>query len=481
MKRNFKGKKIAIYALAATLAFGPYLGYTANALNKTTSSYVNTVESNNISIDNMMADLEAIATNDNARMAGFEGEHDAANYMVDQFKELGLNTRKQVIKNIDIYMDLGSSIAINGENIAGARTMTYSPVTKGIIEGDLVYAGLGKPEECASANLKGKIALIKRGELSFAAKAENAYQSGAKGVIIYNNVESQLNGTLGTIGNVPTIGIDKATGDALQARIVAGEAIKSSMEVKAIIEEDSHSYNVIAKLPAAKNPRTAQTIVIGAHFDSVNCAGANDNASGTVSIMEAARILSQPENAKNLNYNIEFIGFGAEEIGLIGSKEYVRSLQASNRINKVKGMINLDMIGVGNALVQYNSNDKTSHELTDLAKNVADRLGYLETETAQDLHSTSSDHAPFEAVGIPSTFLTYRMDKAGTLDPYYHQKTDVIPTINPQWLYNTTDVVINTVLEMQSQPPRKVSPFVNYSLQDMQVLDNLENLEIPSN
>ena len=54
----------------------------------------------------------------------------------------------------------------------------------------------------------------------------------------------------------------------------------------------------------AKNPRTAQTIVVGAHMDGVQCAAANDNATGTVSIVEAARILSQPDVANNLKYNI---------------------------------------------------------------------------------------------------------------------------------------------------------------------------------
>lgn len=393
--------------LSTTMALMMMLGtagYTYAQTGPTSFKVTKLEEQNLISIENMMKDLKAIATNDNARVTGFEGE--------------------------------------------------------------LVDCGLGKPEQIK--NVKGKIALVKRGDISFAEKVDNAQAAGAKGVILYNNVEGAFNGTLGEFSSkrVPSTSIGQKDGEALAAKLKAGETLTINLEVKTSVEQDSYSYNVIASLPAAKNPRTAQTIVVGAHMDSVQCAGANDNATGTVSIIEAARILSQPEMAEKLNYNIEFVTFGAEEIGLIGSKEYVKSLQDSGKINKVKAMINLDMIGVGNDLTLYNSNSSTSHEVSDLAKKVADQLGYLDTATTQDLHSTASDHAPFEAVGVPSTFLTYRMDKSGTLDPYYHRKTDVIPTINPQWLINTTDVVVNTVLEMQSQPKRVAakSSVANYNV-----------------
>ncbi|MGL6175035.1 MAG: M20/M25/M40 family metallo-hydrolase [Cellulosilyticaceae bacterium] len=426
-----------------------------------------------ISIDNMMKDLEALASVDNARVTGFENEHQAANYVSNEFKKLGLNSRKQMIKDISGF--IGERAVVKaGESVIPSNLFTYSNSTNGVLEGEVVDCGLGTPEDVQDKDLKGKIALIQRGDITFSEKIENASAQGASGVIIYNNQDGAVNGTLGgsNLKLAPSVSISKADGDKIAAQLQAGETVKLSMDIKTNIEEGSYSYNVIGNLPAAKNPRTAQTIVVGAHFDSVQCAGANDNATGTVSIVEAARILSQPEIAKNLKYNIEFVAFGAEEIGLVGSKEYVKTLQDSGRIDKVKGMINLDMVGVGNNLVLYNSAG-ADHEVTDIAKNVADELGYLNASTAQDLHSTSSDHAPFEAAGIPSTFLTYRMSEAGGLDPYYHKKSDTIETVSPQFLYNTTDVVVETVLAMQNTAPRQGTGnnAVNFNVDDVESED----------
>ncbi|MGL4913044.1 MAG: M20/M25/M40 family metallo-hydrolase [Romboutsia sp.] len=428
-------------------------------------------EAKYISIDNMIKDLEVISSKDNARVTGFEGEHKAADYLVNEFKEAGLKTRKQIIKDISGFIGESSSIK-EGDKALASQLFTYSNATNGVVEGDVVYAGLGTPQELESIDVRGKIALIQRGDISFGEKVENASNKGAKAVIIYNNAEGNLSGTLGgsNLKLAPSASITKAAGEELVNRLQAGEKIKLSIENKTEIEENSYSYNVIANLPSAKNPRGAQTIVVGAHMDGVQCAAANDNATGTVSIVEAARILSQPEIRDNLNYNIEFVAFGAEEIGLIGSKEYVKTLQDSGKIDNVKAMINLDMVGVGNNLVMYNSNDQSSHEVTELAKKIGDELGYLNADTARNLHSTSSDHAPFEAVGVPSTFLTYRMNEDGKLDPYYHKKSDKIETVSPQFLYNTTDVVVNMVLEMQNQDPRKASPtsLSNYSVDDIE-------------
>lgn len=428
-----------------------------------------------ISIDNMMKDLDVIASKDNARVTGFEGEHDAANYIVSQYKEMGLKTRKQIINGIDGFMSEGSIIKVDNKEI-DSKVFTYSNSTNGVLEGELVDCGLGMPNEVQ--NVRGKIALIKRGEISFAEKVDNATSQGAVGVIIYNNDNGVVNGTLGAYKSdrVSSTSISKEDGESLIDKINNGETVKVSMEVKTDVETNSYSYNVVASLPAAKNPRTAQTIVIGAHMDSVQTPGANDNGSGTVSIMEAARVLSRPEIASQLKYNVEFVNFGAEEIGLVGSKEYVKSLQDAGRLNKVKAMINLDMVGVGNNMVMWNSNKSTSHEVTDLAKEVASKLGFLDMSTTQDIHSTSSDHAPFEAVGIPSTFIGYTLDESGTLDEYYHTKGDKIETINPQWLKNSADLVVNIVLEMQSQSSRSSKKLVmnNYDIDKVEK-DNLKS------
>jgi aminopeptidase YwaD len=326
--------------------------------------------------------------------------------------------------------------------------MTFSQATNGPVEGKLVYAGLGTEEDCKNANLDGNIALIQRGEFTFAQKAKNAYANGAKGVIIYNNTSGILGGTLGSLGDSkgPTVGMSLEDGAKLADRIKVGKTVMASMEVKTLVKENSYSYNVIGEIPAHKNTENPQTIVLGAHFDSVSCPGANDNASGTATILEVARLLSKPEVKNKLQYNVRFVAFGAEEIGLRGSEQYVDQLVKSGEAENIAGMINLDMVGVGDQVVTYNLNDEASHKITDLAEDNIEELGYV---YGGHFNSGSSDHAPFEAAGIPSVFIQF--DK----DPYYHTDEDTLNKIDPQNIKETATLVLNMLMDMNDTKQEK--------------------------
>ena len=97
--------------------------------------------------------------------------------------------------------------------------------------------------------------------------------------------------------------------------------------------------NVIGELLGTK---TSENIyIIGAHFDHIagDSPGGDDNASGTAGVLEAARVLSPYQ----FESTIRFIGFNAEEDGLLGSLDYVVNQVIANGENVV-GMVNLDMI-----------------------------------------------------------------------------------------------------------------------------------------
>ncbi|MEM7283152.1 MAG: M20/M25/M40 family metallo-hydrolase, partial [Pseudomonadota bacterium] len=105
--------------------------------------------------------------------------------------------------------------------------------------------------------------------------------------------------------------------------------------------------NVVAKKSGTEN--SGKKVVIGAHLDSINnvggrirpelpAPGADDNASGSCGVLELARIYAQ-ESTKN---DLEFVLFGAEEIGLVGSRHYVNQLPDPK---DVVFMLNMDMIG----------------------------------------------------------------------------------------------------------------------------------------
>jgi hypothetical protein len=126
------------------------------------------------------------------------------------------------------------------------------------------------------------------------------------------------------------------------------------------VEELSHDRrmvgNVVGILPGSDAAKAKQSIVIGAHYDHVGFGGRNsaapeqtgeihngadDNASGTASIIEIARQAAQAR--ERFPRTLVFVAFAAEERGLLGSQHYVRN--APLPVADTIAMLNLDMVG----------------------------------------------------------------------------------------------------------------------------------------
>jgi serine protease len=98
--------------------------------------------------------------------------------------------------------------------------------------GELVPAGLGKPEDFANVNVEGKIALISRGEIRFSEKVANALAAKAVGVVIYNNAVGLMQGSLTEDGSeldVAVVMVEQSVGLDLVSKITAGA--KASAEI----------------------------------------------------------------------------------------------------------------------------------------------------------------------------------------------------------------------------------------------------------
>ena len=131
-----------------------------------------------------------------------------------------------------------------------------------------------------------------------------------------------------------------------------------------ITAKSETAYNVVyTKDSTTPN---AKTVVIGAHYDNVanimagssmiGGEGAYNNATGIAGLLELARILVDVE----LDYNVEFVAFGAEESGSFGSKYYINVLDKASR-DDIMLMVNFDRLAGGDYVYMYSSEAKTDH------------------------------------------------------------------------------------------------------------------------
>lgn len=184
----------------------------------------------------------------------------------------------------------------------------------------------------------------------------------------------------------------------------------------------SYADNVIAELPGTVDPSVI--VILGSHYDSTSgsnaAPGADDNASGTAAVREAARILS----AYPFKYTLRFVAFNAEELGLVGSDAYC-DLLVSQGAN-VAAMINQDMNcyrAAGDArdvdfVLNYSSGSLIAF-CKDMYATYVPGLGVTEG----NLSGGTSDHQSFTQHGYPACFPFEDLDH---YSPYIHSSNDVI-------------------------------------------------------
>jgi len=166
-------------------------------------------------------------------------------------------------------------------------------------------------------------------------------------------------------------------------------------------------------------------IVFCAHFDHLGqigrhviFPGANDNASGVAMMLALANYYRKPENQPR--YSIAFIGFGAEELGLLGSLYYVRNPIIP--LSRIKLLINLDMMGNGGEGITV-VNAEASKRKFGVLERINREKNYVSTIKAR-ANAPNSDHYPFSRVGVPAFFM-YTMGGSKAYHDIYDQRDSI--------------------------------------------------------
>lgn len=181
------------------------------------------------------------------------------------------------------------------------------------------------------------------------------------------------------------------------------------------------SCNVAGILEGYDSDLREEYIVVGAHIDNLGTypvtvdgqqmtgiyRGADSNASGVAALIEAAKILSG--NALFLRRSIIFVGFGAGEEQYAGARFFTSGGEFSD-ISNVKLMVNLDMLGRGNAENPFEIYSMISRpDLNSMTAYVTDNESVTVKPGIHDGMLFSSDHVAFDMADIPTlTFSTGR-------------------------------------------------------------------------
>jgi Zn-dependent M28 family amino/carboxypeptidase len=430
-----------------------------------------------VTADAMMAHLKKLQeiadANDGNRALGSPGYDASVDYLANTLRDKGFDVQTP---EFEVHLPFADqpSLTVGGNKVA-AKPLEF---TKGTppegVTGPLVPARVEDTPGCTASDydglpVAGAVVLVDRGKCQFGVKQAAAAERGAVALIVANNEDGDdMGGTLGenTDVKIPVISVTKAIGERLRAAS-GPTTIKLNAGVR-----NERTRNVIAQ---TKTGSTANVVMVGAHLDSVpDGPGINDNGSGVAAVLETALQLG---NSPQVSNAVRFGFWGAEELGLLGSKNYIQSLNV-DALKDIALYLNFDMLGSPNpGYFTYDGDQSTPPNANAGAPRVPEGAAGIERTLVAYLggagkspEDTSfdgrSDYDSFTQSGVPTggIFSGAEEDKSieqakrwggqadEPFDPHYHKATD------------TLDHVDRTALEING---RGVAYAVGFYAQDL--------------
>jgi hypothetical protein len=206
--------------------------------------------------------------------------------------------------------------------------------------------------------------------------------------------------------------------------------------------------NVRASLFPGAEGESRPIVLVGAHLDSINfrgdlAPGADDNASGSAAVLEAARILSQVVT-EDLGVEFRFALFSGEEQGLYGSKAMAKKMAEEGELERIRAAVIMDMIA-------FDQGGPLNVTMESLAFNQGgmDHMAelaalYTSLEMVSTTNAWGSDHMPFLNRGVPTI-----LPIEGEYDdnPHDHTGHDVQSNLNPDMAAQMLRLVVASLLD----------------------------------
>ena len=210
-------------------------------------------------------------------------------------------------------------------------------------------------------------------------------------------------------------------------------------------ENQGYSSDNVEATITGTDKSSDEIYIICAHYDTVDCLGADDDASGTVAVMIAAFIMSQTHY--KFNHTIKFVLFSGEEQWMLGSQSY--AFEAAEEGWNISGVLNLDMISYavttndGNDITVYrNDASRWLYWYThDINIEYADYIG-LKYITDRG-YATASDHYYFWMAEYDAIYF-----EESHFSPYWHESADTIANINTTYVVKNIRLILATLAEL---------------------------------
>ncbi|MFF7891329.1 M28 family metallopeptidase [Streptomyces sp. NPDC007907] len=238
----------------------------------------------------------------------------------------------------------------------------------------------------------------------------------------------------------------KASLDYIKAKL---DAAGYTTTVQQFTASSRTGYNLVADWPGGDANRV---VMAGSHLDSVTSGpGINDNGSGSAAVLETALAVSRAQYKPTKH--LRFAWWGAEELGLVGSRYYVNRLATADR-SRISAYLNFDMIGSPNPGYFVYDDDPA------IEKTFKDYFGGIGVPTEIETEGDGrSDHAPFKSAGVPVGGLFTGASRTKTaaqaakwggtagqsFDRCYHSSCDTTANINDTALNRNSDALAYAV------------------------------------
>jgi carboxypeptidase Q len=383
------------------------------------------------------------------RISGTPNADKAEQFVLDKCRAYGLQNVHGEPFELATWVLRSAHVTLLGappRELPGAiglgRTFSTPP---GGVTAELVDLGQGLPLDFAAhaAELRGRFAFYRDNrEISRAERMALVVQSGAAGLVAIMPPD-----------RAPIIGTGHATPRAEPGVVIAHDqeildalARGEHPTLRVELETDNwiaHPRNIVAEIPG-HGPLANEVVLFGAHLDGWHLGeAAMDNGSGSAVLLEAARALAAV--GCHPCRTLRFVWFGGEELGLCGSKAYVKDHAAD--LDRIAVMVNTDMPGAPRGYGVFKH-----PELKPLLQTIiTDLRAYELSPEIADWEWDASDHAPFMDAGIPALSLH------GELGPgvkFYHTAGDTYDSVDRRGTVQSAAVLAVTVRRLADCPTR---------------------------